>query len=126
MEMFIMNALANIDVINKMIHINIEGFSTLEGTIEAVDRLEAKVNTMKDVSEWTILIGCEKMATFQNEILPLLERCYTNIYMKFKHAVLVNPTHPVARMQLQRIARTTGFKGKFVSTEAEALQICNS
>ncbi|WPS85509.1 hypothetical protein SMD22_00170 (plasmid) [Brevibacillus halotolerans] len=106
----------------KIYRINLEGFADPESIAKSVDSLEMKLKGMK-VSEWSIVIDCRKLSTFKPEILPILERCYKNIYEKFKQAVLINPENVTAKMQLQRIARQTNFTGKFVTSEDELLNI---
>ena len=115
----------DVNQVKKIYRINLEGFAEPEATEKAVDGLEAKLKSIK-ASEWSIVIDCRKLSTFKPEILPILERCYKNIYEKFKNAVLINPENVIAKMQLQRVARQSSFTGKFVNTEEEMTNIINA
>lgn len=109
----------------KVYRINLEGFAEPNETAQAVDGLAQKLKAM-NVAEWSIVIDCRKLSTFKPEILPILERCYKEIYEQFKHAVLINPENAVGRMQLQRVARQCAFTGKFVATEQEMMNIVSA
>jgi hypothetical protein len=106
----------------KIYRINLEGFAEAETTTKAVDGLIEKLNGFP-VADWSIVIDCQNLSTFKPDILPILARCYKDIYEKFGKAVLINPKKAVGRSQLQRIARETNFTGSFVDTEQEMLNI---
>lgn len=113
-----MKGTTTVDTARKVYRINLEGFADATITAKAVDELEKKLQSI-DISEWSIVIDCTKLATFKPDILPILVRCYKNIYEKFKKAVLINPEMSIARMQLQRVARECSFTGKFAASEQE-------
>lgn len=102
------------------IYISLHGFAELDKTIQEVDIFEASLPTLP-IHEMSLIIDCDDMSPFKQDILPVLERCYA-LYNGFKHAVLINPKKVVAKSQLQRVA-TNGFKGHFVDTVEEAWAI---
>ena len=109
---------------SNTLFVNLHGFADVEETAAQVDRLEVMLGTLP-VRDMSLIIDCNDMAPFKQDILPMLERCY-GMYNGFKHAVLVNPKKMVAKSQLQRVASTAGFTGHFVDTVEEAWVIAKS
>lgn len=109
---------------SNTIFISLHGFAEVEITEVAVDEFEKSLPTMP-VHQMSLIIDCNDLAPFRQEILPILEHCYV-LYNQFKHAVLVNPTKMIARSQLQRVATSAGFKGHFVDSVEEAWAIAKS
>ncbi|WCF11708.1 hypothetical protein NDS46_30650 (plasmid) [Paenibacillus thiaminolyticus] len=118
-----MKAETKFDPEGKRIWIDLVGFADAKQTEFAVDEFEASLTTFP-VDEFSLVINCREMATFKPEILPILERCY-KLYEKFYQCIMINPEQTIAKIQIQRVARSTDFSGTFVATPEEAWNILN-
>ena len=112
--------------IEKALIIELEGFSTTETAVGFVDILKKEVSKVTTTS-YSLIVDSTNLSAFKPDILPILEKCY-QLYMGFgfKKIFIVNPKTTTARMQIQRIAKSSKFTGIFVDGLDKALDQAKS
>lgn len=105
----------------NIIWVDLEGFASLEKTIQGVAEFKATMGPHN--ANQTIVIDSTNLAVFKQEILPVLEQCY-ELYSKFGKCIMVEANKAIVNIQLHNTAKKVeGFTGQFVKTTEEAKAI---
>lgn len=109
-----------VDTEKKTFTITLQGFAGTDSASVFVDALKMTVSNTKP-QDLYLVVDSTNLKTFKPDILPVLANSY-KLYMSlgFKDVYMINPQGATARLQLQRMARTVNFTGKFVNTIEEA------
>jgi anti-anti-sigma regulatory factor len=109
-----------VDNAKKTFTITLQGFAGSDSASVFVEALKFAVSKTKP-QDLYLVVDSTNLKTFKSDILPVLEKSY-KLYMSlgFKDIFMVNPLGATAKLQLQRMARTAQFTGKFVDTVADA------
>jgi hypothetical protein len=102
------------DTVKKVFNVSVEGLMSLEDAGRFIE--EYKKNVAKfNAKEYTLDLDGTKLAVSRPETLPMLEQCY-KMYMAdgFKKIIFKISKNPTLKMQLGRIARSTGLEYEIV------------
>jgi len=105
----------------QIIWCTLKGFFDLQKTIDGVDEFEASMG--EHTAHQILVIDSTDLAVFRQEILPVLERCYT-LYSKFERCLMIEAENPIVNIQLKKTAKKVeGFTGEFIATREEVKTI---
>lgn len=95
--------------LQKSVDMIIRGSFTPEMTQEFITDYQKKVSSV-NASDYTLRLDCMDLNVVTPAMIPDLENCY-RLYQSsgFKKVVFEIKKSPIIKMQLSRIARTTGL-----------------
>ena len=111
------------DVSNKALIITLKGFANAENSGLFIDLYKHNVSKINP-QNYALIVDSSKLSTFPPDVLPVLEQSY-KLYMssQFQSIIMINPEMITAKSQLNRVARSVSFTGKFVNSLDEALTL---
>ena len=93
----------------EIFEVTVEGTFSNEDAGRFIEAYNKQVATF-NAKEYTIDLDCTRLNVSSADVLPMLENCY-KLYQAsgFKRVIFKIAKNPVLKMQLSRIARTTGL-----------------